>query len=302
MANTELRKALNKVVVVGTLAEIKHKEWGNKKGINIELIIETDEFSSHSLKGVASYKTKNGEINKKAESFKTMINEYKSIANSSREEADKVKATGILGLNEYYTNGELKSYPELILDFASRQPEDDTHRAEFDVELFVKNVVPEKRHGEETGRSILNGYIPLYGGIVIPFSFIVIEEGSEFVSNNYEKNSTVKIYGDIINRKEKIEKEKESAFGKPRVEIKVETKREILMMGGKDPYDEDSKYSYNKDVINKALTERETYLEEKKKQADGNGNKNSDRKGGFGGGKSTSTNNRPNISDDDLPF
>ncbi|MGA4713082.1 hypothetical protein [Bacillus safensis] len=306
MANTELREALNKVVVEGTLAEIRSNEWKNEngKGISIELDIETDEFSVHTLKGMSSFKTKEGKESKKAKAFETMINEYKSIANSSREEADKIRAEGKLGLNEYFTNDELKSYPELTLNFARRQSKEEFDpKAEFDVELFVKNVAQERANGEETERAVLNGYIPLYGGKVIPFSFVVTEEGSEFVADNYEKNSTVNVYGEIVNYKERTEKEKESAFGKPKVEVKTKTKREFLVTAGLDPYDEDSKKVFNPEIIEKALNEREIDLEQKQKQSNNTGSSNNNNKKGGFGGKPSTTNNKPvTIADDDLPF
>ncbi|MHC9080486.1 hypothetical protein [Bacillus altitudinis] len=305
MANTELREALNKVVVEGTLAEIRSNEWGNKKGINIELDIETDEFSVHTLKGMSSYTTKDGNESKKAKAFKTMIDEYKSIANSSREEADKIRAEGKLGLNEYFANDELKSYPELSLNFARRQSSDEFEpQATFDVEMFVENVAQERANGEETGRAVLNGHIPLYGGKVIPFSFVVTEEGSEFVADNYEKNSTVNVYGEIVNYKERTEKEKESAFGEPKVEVKTKTKREFLVTAGQDPYEEENKDAYNPEIIEKALNEREIELDQKKQEANSNGNsKSNKKKGGFGGGKPATSNNKPvTIADDDLPF
>lgn len=50
-------------------------------------------------------------------------------------------------------------------------------RVEFDVEVFVKNVIEEKVKGEEIGRVNLNGYIFVYNGKVIFFIFVVIKEG-----------------------------------------------------------------------------------------------------------------------------
>ncbi|AHZ16078.1 hypothetical protein [Bacillus velezensis] len=299
---TVLREASNVVTIEGTLAEVKHTEWKSGKGLNIELDIEVAPNEVHTVKGFSKYKKDDGTDNAIAKGYQTIISEYKSIAEHGRDEADKVRITqGKIGLNEYYAQGIFKSYPQLTTNFVNRLDanEEFNPRAEFDVELFVKNVTEEKVKGEETGRVNLNGYIPLYGGKVIPFEFVVTKEGSQYVENNYEKGSTVNVFGKIINFKEQKVTTKTAAFGEDKKEITTNSKREYLITGGNDPYDEDSKNAFKADAIKKALTEREIYLDELKKE----GNKENDKKSGFGG---SAPNNKPSkpveISDDDLPF
>ncbi|AEB63810.1 hypothetical protein ABE150_01095 [Bacillus amyloliquefaciens] len=299
---TVLREASNVVTIEGTLAEVKHTEWKSGKGLNIELDIEVAPNEVHTVKGFSKYKKDDGTDNAIAKGYQTIIKEYKSIAEHGREQADKVRITqGKIGLNEYYAQGIFKSYPQLTTNFVNRLDanEEFNPRAEFDVELFVKNVTEEKVKGEETGRVNLNGYIPLYGGKVIPFEFVVTKEGSQYVENNYEKGSTVNVFGKIINFKEQKVTTKTAAFGEDKKEITTNSKREYLITGGNDPYDEDSKNAFKADAIKKALTEREIYLDELKKE----GNKENDKKSGFGG---SAPNNKPSkpveISDDELPF
>lgn len=299
---TVLREASNVVTIEGTLAEVKHTEWKSGKGLNIELDIEVAPNEVHTVKGFSKYKKDDGTDNAIAKGYQTIIKEYKSIAEHGREQADKVRITqGKIGLNEYYAQGIFKSYPQLTTNFVNRLDanEEFNLRAEFDVELFVKNVTEEKVKGEETGRVNLNGYIPLYGGKVIPFEFVVTKEGSQYVENNYEKGSTVNVFGKIINFKEQKVTTKTAAFGEDKKEITTNSKREYLITGGNDPYDEDSKNAFKADAIKKALTEREIYLDELKKE----GNKENDKKSGFGG---SAPNNKPSkpveISDDELPF
>ncbi|WP_340191366.1 hypothetical protein [Bacillus amyloliquefaciens] len=299
---TVLREASNVVTIEGTLAEVKHTEWKSGKGLNIELDIEVAPNEVHTVKGFSKYKKDDGTDNAIAKGYQTIIKEYKSIAEHGREQADKVRITqGKIGLNEYYAQGIFKSYPQLTTNFVNRLDanEEFNPRAEFDVELFVKNVTEEKVKGEETGRVNLNGYIPLYGGKVIPFEFVVTKEGSQYVENNYEKGSTVNVFGKIINFKEQKVTTKTAAFGEDKKEITTNSKREYLITGGNDPYDEDSKNAFKADAIKKALTEREIYLDELKNEG---GNENN-KKSGFGG---SAPNNKPSkpveISDDDLPF
>lgn len=299
---TVLREASNVVTIEGTLAEVRHTEWKSGKGLNIELDIEVAPNEVHTVKGFSKYKKADGTENAIAKGYQTIISEYKSIAEHGRDQADKVRITqGKIGLNEYYSQGILKAYPQLTTNFVNRLDanEEFNPRAEFDVELFVKNVIEEKVKGEETGRVNLNGYIPLYGGKVIPFEFVVTKEGSHYVENNYEKGSTVNVFGKIINFKEQKVTTKAAAFGEDKKEITINSKREYLITGGNDPYGEDSKNTFNADAIKKALTEREIYLDELKNES---GNENN-KKSGFGG---SAPNNKPSkpveISDDDLPF
>ncbi|MDV5127026.1 hypothetical protein C7M22_03598 [Bacillus velezensis] len=299
---TVLREASNVVTIEGILAEVRHTEWKSGKGLNIELDIEVAPNEVHTVKGFSKYKKADGTDNAIAKGYQTIISEYKSIAEHGRDQADKVRITqGKIGLNEYCSQGILKAYPQLTTNFVNRLDanEEFNPRAEFDVELFVKNVTEEKVKGEETGRVNLNGYIPLYGGKVIPFEFVVTKEGSHYVENNYEKGSTVNVFGKIINFKEQKVTTKTAAFGEDKKEITINSKREYLITGGDDPYDEDSKNAFNADAIKKALTEREIYLDELKNES---GNENN-KKSGFGG---SAPNNKPSkpveISDDDLPF
>ncbi|MGQ9007602.1 hypothetical protein ACTXHP_05130 [Bacillus stercoris] len=299
---TVLREASNVVTLEGTLAEVRHTEWKNGNGLNIELDIEVAPNEVHTVKGFSKYKKEDGTDNAVAKGYQTIVSEYKSIAKHGRDEADKVRITqGKISLNEYYSHGNFKSYPQLMANFVNRLDanEEFNPRAEFDVEVFVKNVTEEKVKGEETGRVNLYGYIPVYNGKVIPFTFVVTKEGSQYVENNYEKGSTVNVFGKIINYKEQKVTTKAAAFGEDKKEITSITRREYLITGGNDPYDEDSKNAFNADAIKKALTEREIYLDELKKE----GNKENNKKSGFGG---SAPNNKPSkpveISDDDLPF
>ncbi len=226
---------------------------------------------------------------------------YKSAATHDKEEADKVRVTqGKIGLNEYYVQDNLKSFPQLSTNFVNRLKSDEEYnpRAEFEVELFVKGVKEEKVKGEETGRVLLEGYVPLYGGKIISFTFTVTKEGSDYVENNYEKGNTVKVFGNIINFKEMKVTVQESAFGKDKENITYNTKREFLITGGFEPYDEDDKAAYDAEAVKAALTERELQLE--KTKSDSKKNNKNEKKTGFGGKASTSPSKQ--ISKDDLPF
>lgn len=298
---TVLREAENNVVVEGTLLEVRHTEWKSKKGLNIELDIETAENEVHTVNGMSKYHKDDGSENGIAKGYQTIIDEYKSVASHGREEADKVRVTqGRIGLNEYYGQDEkLRSFPQLGTNFVNRVQvgEEFNPRAEFEVEVFVRNVKAEtNKDAEETGRAEVEGYIPLYGGKVIPFTFKVAAEGSEYVQDNYEPGQTVKFYGDIVNFKEKKVTVEKAAFGKDKEKVTYNTVREYVITGGGEAYDEESVKAYSVDLIKKALTEREIYLDELKNK--NNEPKKEEKKGGF----DTKKKDKVQVNKDKLPF
>lgn len=302
---TSLRQANNFVIIEGTLVEnrLEEKQVDGKDAISGELDIEVKENEVHTV-SLFSYKLKNdGTENGIYKGLKTVMDEYKSIASHGREEADKVRVTGgNIQLNEYYgQDDQLRSFPQLRANFVHRVKADEEFnpRAEFDVEIFVRGVTDEYKNEEETGRAIVKAYIVLYEGKVIPFEFVVDEDGAEFVKDNYEPGVTAQVYGDIINFKEVKRTQKPTAFGKPQDKVTTKTVREYLITGGSEPYEEENVNAYDQDVIKKALAEREVWLEQlKNKKKEGKGKESGKPKKGF----DTKKDKKQKISDDDLPF
>lgn len=296
-----LREAMNKVHVEGLLLEIRHQEWKSGKGLSIEVDVEVSENEVHTIHGMSQYNKKDGSENGIAKGYQTLINEAKSVATHGREEADKIRISEAkIGKNEYYGgDGQLKSFPQLNSNFFNRVKESEEYdpRANFSVEVVVKAIKPEIKNDDETGRVIVDSFIPLFNGKIIPFEFMVNKEGSEYVQDTYEKGQTVLFHGDVVNYKEVSQTEKVVAFGKAPKEVKQKTVREYLITGGDDAYDEDSPKAYDMDVIKKALTEREVFLEELKNKK--NNNQQEEKKGGF---DTKATKKKSNTQDDDLPF
>lgn len=303
-----LRQADNQVIIEGILVEKRLEQKANNEGkeyITGELDIEVRENEVHTVRVFSNKLKQDGSENGIYKGLVTVDEEYKSIASHGREEADKVRITqGQVGINDYYgQDGMLRTFPQLSTNFVNRLAASDEFnpRAEFEVEIFVKSIVPEVKNDEETGRVKVNGIIPLYGGKVAPFEFMVSEEGSEYVSDNYEVASTVKVYGDIINYKETKKTEQAVAFGKPKEKITYNTVREYLITGGSEPYDEDDAKAYSIESIQQAMVERETYLTELKVKSEKP--KKEEKKGGFGSkGSSSTKSDKPKKPTPDLPF
>jgi hypothetical protein len=266
-----LRQADNVVTIEGLLLEnrIETKDVNGKAAITGEIDIETAEGSAHTIR-VFSYAAKqDGSENGIYKGLLTVMNEYKSVAKVGRDEADKVRITvGNLGVNEYFgQDGQLKSFPQLSTNFINRVQANEEYspKAEFEVEIIVQSVTDEVVKEEETGRAKVKAFLPVYGGKLVPIEFIVADSGAvDYIKDNYTKGATAKIFGDIINHVEVTETEVEVGFGKPQKKVSRKTVREFVITGGTPPYNEDNTKVYNVEVVKKALTEREVYLEQLK--------------------------------------
>lgn len=301
-----LRQADNKIEVEGLLLEVDSREGKTADGrefMSARLTIETVEDSEqHQVEMFSMKLKKDGTENGIYNSLKTVAEEYKSVKDVGREEADKVRTTtGEIRLNDYVNDRGLQSFPQISATFINRVEagQEFNPHAKFETEVVVDRVVEEMdKDQEETGRAILHGYIPLYGGRVIPFEFKVGEDGTGYVMDNYEKGDTVFVYGEIINQTEKVVTKVESAFGADKENVKYYTIREFVITGGTEPYEEENANTYNLDSIAKALNEREAYLEELKKNHESNKDKKSGRRGGF----DTAPKKNRTVEKDDLPF
>ena len=291
----ELREALNEVFIEGILKEktleLATIDVQGKKAdvIRGELVISDKENSEHRVRVFANKLTKEGKENSVYKGLKTVMDEYVSVAEALKlgqtaEAADKVRITkGKIGLNEYYTpNGELRSFPIVTTNFVNRV-KDGTYnpKAEFTLEIYFDNILPEIKDNEETGRLIVKGIVPVYGGEVIPLTFIVADEDAvNYIQTNYEKGKTGKVWGELVNTVE-ITKIVEQGFGKAKEKIVTKIINELVITGGEeDQYNEDDERSYSTDLIKKAMAERDIKLDELLKNSKDNG-------------KKTKTNNTP---------
>lgn len=306
---TNLREAENVVTIEGILLEnkLEEKPVGNKDAITGELEIETGEGSTHTVRMFAYKLKQDGTESGLYKGLKTIMDEYKSVASVGRENADKVRINqGRLGVNEYYgQDGVLRSNPQLSTNFVNRLQANEMEtyetKAEFEVEAIVQGVLEEtNKDGDETGRVILNGLVPIYGGKIVPIKFVVADKGAaSYVMDNYEKGLTAKVFGDIVNHVDVIKTEVEVGFGKPQTKVTRKTTRELVITGGTPPYDEDNVKAYSIEIIKKAMTEREVHLEELKNKTKKSEEPKKEEKKGFdtkGGSK------KPTIDPGDLPF
>ena len=197
---TNLRQADAKVTVAGIVSD-KKLEMKTENGVRtIEgtITIKTSDTNFVQMRVRCADKKKDGTENKTFTGVMTVMNEYKSIADNGADEADRVRTSGQINLFRNNNNGnEIVSYTS---NFFNRiKPNQDYEpKAEFEVEMYIKTLVPEiNKDGEETGRYKIVGWIPTFNGIE-PLELFVPEELADVVSNTYEPKQTARFYGEIV--------------------------------------------------------------------------------------------------------
>ena len=195
------------------------------------------------------------------------MEEYKSIAEVGEEEADKVRVNGDLNI---YTgqNGTNVGYKSNFFN-RLKNPDEFEPKAEFIVEVFISSIVPEiNTDGEETGRVVVNGWTVTYAGVE-PVKLVAEGEIASAVDSTFEPGQTVEFYGEVINNRIETVIEKPVVIGKPRRDVKVTFKNDLLITGASEAYEEGVTLEkpYEADVIKAAIQERQNRLEEAKAKA-----------------------------------
>lgn len=273
---TNLQEANTNVFAEGVLAEknLEIKTNGKAQIISGTLTIkvsDTDTIAFRvrqaSLKsdGKGGYKD---EDNRAYAGLKTVMDEYKSIAEVGEAEADKIKVVNGQ-LAPYFSANSNREVMGYRATFFNRVTSDKNFepKAQFDVELFVNSIVPEvytngDKQGEETGRAIIKGWMPTYNGIE-PVELIAPKEDgiAEAILGDeaYQPGITTQFSGNIINRRIEKTTETPMRIGKPKITTTVSFTNELVITGALAPYSEDDNVNkpYDKEAIKAAIAERE---------------------------------------------
>lgn len=321
MADKILREAVNRFDVEGILAEknLEVKTFANGEAIVGDLVIKTGDTSFIKLKVFANRLTKAGVESKTFTALTTVNNEYKSIAETGNEEtADKVSAFGKISEGKPFLNqqGEVITSRANQLSFISRVTDINKYnpRATWQGEVFVQGYRSEMKKEDdelvETGRKLMKVVVPTYGGKVFPMELVLMDIDNngciEFFEENVKRNSTVKVYCDLVNSTEKIVQGATSGgFGKKTPQVITNVINEKVVVGADDAYPayeegEESQKAYDPQLITQALAIREQAIEEAKNATPSAPAP----KTGFGGSapKAPSAPTTPMGEDEDIPF
>lgn len=303
----KLRQGLNKVLLVGEVVEkeFEVKQFNDKKtgepynAAVGSFSIRTGENETHTARFFKKEFTKAGAVSKAFTGMQTAADRYISVADIANkiekglaQEGEltptKVSIQANLSKNEFYNDEEeLKQYNQINIDFISEIKDASKYepKAEFDLEAIVQSIRPEMNGDEETGRLKLTVLVPNYSGAVTPFELVAPELGRDYIESNFEKGSSITLYGNIVNFRKVTIKKEEMGFGQARETESFEYTLEYLISGA-TLIDEDSPKAFSNEALKAALAQREIFLEQKKtesKQNSGGSQSNASRVG-FGQG------------------
>lgn len=268
---TNLRQSNAKVFIEGVVSDkdltIKTEEGKTK--ITGSLTVKTSEVNFVKFNINANEKTNSGADNKCYAGLVTVMNDYKTITEVGEAEADRVRVAGDLNLFTSVQSGTTivgfkSNFFNRVKGYEEYEP-----KAEFSVETFISAILPEvNKEGEETGRILVKGWVPTYNGIE-PITLIADTDIAAAVEATFEPGQTVDFWGDVINSRVEIVKEMPTAIGKPKRQVKTESKNELIITGASEAFEEGitPEKPYEAEVIKAAIQERTNRLEEAKAKA-----------------------------------
>lgn len=287
---TNIRQANAKVSVEGLLSEMDLKEE-MKDGVNVisgKLTLKTSDVNFVQFPINIREKTKAGTDNRAYPGIKTVMNEYKSVAAVGEADADIVRTIGDLNLYHSVQSGnDMVSYKSNFFNRVAN-PADADYHATFDVEMFISKMIPEMNtDGDETGRLLVKGWVPMYENGIEPLTLVATEDIADAITSAFEAGQTVRFFGDIINNRVVKTIEIPVAIGKPKVETKTSYKNELVITGASEPYEDGvtPEKPYDPEVIKACIQERTTRIESQKEQASRNNTKSTARPSGASRGR-----------------
>ena len=151
-----MKQSINNAVVVGLLKSKEVRYGQNKNGDYISLKLTIESKLADDKVNVQRVECFAAATSKLYKGFQTVANEYKTIDENGRENADRIKVTGSISLNEYVgSDGEFKSFPKISGIFVNRLDAGNVNPDECGVvlECVVDNVIDEiGKEGLPSGR------------------------------------------------------------------------------------------------------------------------------------------------------
>jgi hypothetical protein len=278
-----LRQAENRVKIEGILSEIDlASKPFMKNGKEVEamggsITVKVTQKISGKEKELmipvymfAAKLTNAGKPNPAYESIMSVKDSFNSIASTGDEDAaDRVRITGAnLRMNEYYAaDGHLVSFPRVHASFVNKIAKADCKpEATFAVQFAVGSATDEIKNDEPTGRYMIKGILPQYGGKVDVIPFFAESEGViSAVSTYWSNGDTVKANGRLDFSSTTEVTYEEVDFGEPIEKIRTINKSDLIITGGsQEPLE--GEFAFDAAELQTALAERKERLEAQKEK------------------------------------
>lgn len=266
-------QAMNKMNLVGKLMNVDFGEGKMSDGrdykratvtIRVTQPVDGKEETSEIPVGFfASPYTSTGKPNP---AYKSLVElaDLKTAQNVGVDAADQVRITSAtLSENNFVSrNGNLINGFQIRGSFINAAKLTDA--ATFNTEIYIMDIHDETdREGDPTGRLVVRGGIVQYGGRLDVLDFIVeAPEKVEFVSRNWEANTTQRIVGRVRVTSHEVKASGESSgWGEDIPDTTTTFVRELIITGGDDTA-KDEEFSYDPADIKKAFNVRKAMIEQ----------------------------------------
>ena len=315
----QIRRLQNVVILEGALAELEEPRTGTgKDGINyisLRGAVQCGDTGvyTRSFRAFIKEKKTNGEDSKV---YKDVVEWLKTATPMTKnaENPTMVRLQGSLSDNVYVNReGVLVEGTEVSVQFFN---EFKSFNASLQLEGYIKDIKPEVRgkddDAHETGRYKMHFITRDFYGNTLDLKNIIVpaETYDDIQSIGYDEGATVSINIDWIpSQTEEAPKKKSGGFGK-QVDLGSTSGNsylEMILVGGSDPYDEDSKDALSPKIVRAMMAERTAHIKEVEANGYlGNSNKSNNatptKAGGFGTAKAKTGSFTTIEDDDELPF
>lgn len=277
--------ALNEVAIDGILSEVKLQEGQDKNGkpaifgeykIRTTNTIDGIEYKIEiPVRVYQSKVTKNGKDNPAYAAAEKIMKDYVSIAAGGVEKATAVRLPEkSTSLQENFfmskTTNQMVFGSGIRASFINEINKADMNSgATFKTIVVIGELTDEIVNDEETGRLILKGVLPQWGGKVDVIDFIVANRRvADHIRNNWQKGDTVLI-GGRINFTSVVEAstQSENTFGEVMTSSRTKSVKELVITGGHEEPLTEEEGAYAMEDIAEALQERQARIEAAKSKA-----------------------------------
>ena len=227
--------------------------------------------------------TKSNTVNSTFVNLKQIIENGRTWLNVGKDAAQKLRVEPSLALNDFYPQGgdqlvtRQRSEGGFVTFISDLNPvENARNKFTFDTIIYDTTIVPaDPDHNILEDFVRIKAYVFDFKNAILPVVLIAKDSKAPgsvnyFIGLNASTNNPVytKVMGEIINSTVKIDKVMENAFGGTIVDSSVRQEREwVITWAQPQPYVFDIAETITKDELNKALTDRNIYLEEVKANA-----------------------------------
>lgn len=290
-----MRKNINAQKIEGRLYDhkLEMKKVTNVKSayygadfISGEIFIATDEEGLNVIPVHYTFVrefTKSNTVNSTFVNLKQIIENGRTWLNVGKDAAQKLRVEPSLALNDFYPQGgdqlvtRQRSEGGFVTFISDLNPvENARNKFTFDTIIYDTTIVPaDPDHNILEDFVRIKAYVFDFKNAILPVVLIAKDSKAPgsvnyFIGLNASANNPVytKVMGEIINSTVKIDKVMENAFGGTIVDSSVRQEREwVITWAQPQPYVFDIAETITKDELNKALTDRNIYLEEVKANA-----------------------------------